>query len=84
MANISISVGAVTGTVAGVSDLKAQVALGYYLAAKGGPIEGTNQEKLTWIAEDLRNYVVQVALDRQRQEALQSAYAEVDALPTEF
>lgn len=72
MASISITVGSWTGSVTG-TDVKAQEVLTYFLRETGGPVDGTNQEKIDWVAHRLREYIVMTALVRKLHDAEQEA-----------
>lgn len=61
MAVITVSVSTVTGTTPTVNNTKASAIAAKFIAANNGPINGTNQEKLDWVAIELGKYMVAVA-----------------------
>ncbi len=83
MAEITITVGSLTANISG-NDSKARELLPYFVEATGGPTAGTNQEKLDWIANRLRHYLVEVVHGEKRRLAVEIARADVDANPPEF
>ncbi len=83
MAFIRVGVAAVTGEATG-SDAAAQEVLNHYIAAKGGPVNGTNKQKLDWIAASLKKIVVDTATDYRRNQAADEARQAVDDAPSEF
>lgn len=60
MASITITVGQVTATK-NAGDAAAANILADYVAAYGGPVNGTNQQKLDWIVTDLVRHIREVA-----------------------
>lgn len=72
MASISVTVGPRTATETG-NDAK-MTSLGLlFLAATGGPVEGTAQEQVAWIAHQLRLHFIEVALGERRRQAFDEA-----------
>ena len=76
MAELSISVGNLSSSVT-ASNAKAQAVLTAYMGAFYGPLDGTPQEQLDWIAGKLAAHIVEVAQDHNR--ALKAAAAMEDA-----
>jgi cation transport regulator ChaC len=61
LASITVSISTVTGSTPVVNNTKATTITAKFIAANNGPVNGTNQEKLDWVAIELAKYMVAVA-----------------------
>jgi hypothetical protein len=61
MAAITVSVATVTGSTPVINNTKASAIIADFIAANNGPVNGTNQEKLDWVAIELAKYMRSVA-----------------------
>ncbi len=66
MATLSLTVGPVTATRT-VATATAMTSIGNYLAAYGGPVAGTNQEKLDWYFDHLIAHTREVSIGYTRE-----------------
>ncbi len=72
MATLSLTVGPVTATRT-VTTATAMTSIGNYLLAYGGPVAGTNQEKLDWYFDHLIAHTREVSIGYKRRMAEQAA-----------
>jgi hypothetical protein len=68
MAELRLTIGPKVATVT-ASDQNAQDVLSEYLVVKGGPVGGTDQEKMDWLVADLVSYLKDVASTKRRRSA---------------
>lgn len=61
MAAITVTISTVTGSTPTVNNTKATAIVADFIAANNGPVNGTNQEKLDWVAIELAKYMRSVA-----------------------
>lgn len=83
MAAITVSISTVTGSTTVVNNAKATAITAKFIMANNGPVNGTNQEKLDWVAIELAKYMVAVANAHEIGERVEAerveAKAELDA-----
>lgn len=72
MATLSPTVGPVTATRT-VATATAMTSIGNYLLAYGGPVTGTNQEKVDWLLDHLVAHIREVSIGYKRRMAEQAA-----------
>lgn len=65
MASLTLTVGTLTST-ATTTNAKAQALLSEFVAATGGPTEGTAQQQADHVVEQLKRYLVDKSKDARR------------------
>ena len=81
MATLTVTVSTLTSTKT-ATNAHANTIIGNYIAAKSGPVAGTQQEQLDWFVDDITKYVREVHAAWVRQQAVEAAsttaYAEAE------
>lgn len=72
MASLTVTVGPVSGSVS-ADNGKASELLNLYIAARNGPVAGTNAEKLQFVAQSLVAYLRDVARNEHIRQELAAA-----------
>jgi hypothetical protein len=78
MADLTLSVGPVTSTVA-ANDAAAADVLRKFVAAYDGPVNGNNQQQADFVVARLRAHLVEVARGQRRREKVAAAEADAAA-----
>lgn len=79
MANVTITVGALSSQRT-ADNTKASNIFNLVIAAQGGPVNGTNQEKLDWITGYITRHFVEVAHGQTRRQERQTADTNADTI----
>lgn len=82
MGAITIQVGALSRSIS-APDAKMTRVLGLVVAQTGGPVDGTAAQQADHILALIRNYLVALAADRARVEAIQAAEAGMEPVDLE-
>lgn len=77
MGQLSITVGNMTATFE-FNDVRGRQLLRDYVAAYGGPTDGSNQEQLDWVARHLAQHVRGVAKGFRRSSAAEAAASQAE------
>ena len=78
MGQLRIAVGPVVAAL-DFNDTSGAEIINGYIAAYGGPVDGTNQEKLTWFVAHLGRHVRDVHAGQRAQKAAEDARATAES-----
>lgn len=78
MGKLLIDIGALTATKQ-IANAKAKLIVDGFVAAQGGPVTGTEQEKMDWFIERISEYVRDVYRRHKREVAIVEAQVAADA-----
>lgn len=78
MGKLLIDIGVLTATKQ-ITNAKAKLIVDGFVAAQGGPVNGTDQEKMDWFIERVSEYVRDVYRRHKREVAIVEAQAAAEA-----